>query len=85
MALSEEDENTIKNAQVLMDTSGRYITHFANYVKRFGKNRFAFGTHFPVLDYYTGLLRIESLRKEEATEEDRELFRHLNARQFLKL
>jgi predicted TIM-barrel fold metal-dependent hydrolase len=85
MALSEEDENTISNGQVLMDTSGRYVTHFANYVKRFRKNRFAFGTHFPVLDYYTGLLRIESLRKEEATEEDRELFRHLNARQFLKL
>lgn len=85
MALSDEDVKTIKDGNVLIDTSGRYITHFANYVKRFGKEKFAFGTHFPVLDYYTGLLRIESLRKEEASEEDRELFRHLNAARFLKL
>lgn len=85
LALSEEDEATVKNGNVLFDTSGRHIVHFANVFRRFGKNRFAFGSHFPVLDYYTGLLRIESLREEEADEADRELFRHRNAQQFLQL
>jgi uncharacterized protein len=85
LAMSEEDERTIREGNVLIDTSGRYISNFAGFVKRFGKNRFAFGTHFPVLDYYTGLLRIESLRNEEADEADRELFMHLNASRFLKL
>lgn len=85
LAMSEQDERTIREGNVLIDTSGRYISNFASFVKRFGKNKFAFGTHFPVLDYYTGLLRIESLRKEEADEADRELFRHGNASRFLGL
>lgn len=85
LALTPEEEALIKSSNVLFDTSGRHITHFANTFNRFGKERFAFGTHFPVLDYYTGLLRIESLRKEEATEADKALFCHQNASRFLKL
>lgn len=85
LALPEEDEATLKSTNVLFDTSGRHITHFANVFKRFGKEKFAFGSHFPVFDYYTGLLRIESLRSEEANEADRQLFKHSNAERFLKL
>lgn len=85
MAVPEEDEVTLKSANVLFDTSGRHITHFAKVFNRFGKEKFAFGSHFPVFDYYTGLLRIESLRKEEAGEAELELFRHGNAERFLKL
>jgi hypothetical protein len=85
IALTPEEETLIKNTNVLFDTSGRHIVNFPNVFKRFGKERFAFGTHFPVLDYYSGLLRIESLRKEEASEADRALFCSGNASRFLKL
>lgn len=85
LALPAEDEATLKSANVLFDTSGRHITHFANVFNRFGKEKFAFGSHFPVFDYYTGLLRIESLRNEEANDADRQLFMHGNAERFLKL
>ncbi|MGX5816713.1 amidohydrolase family protein [Chitinophaga lutea] len=85
IALPEADEATLKQAQVLFDTSGRHIMHFANVYKRFGKDKFAFGTHFPVLDYYTGLLRIDSLRPDEADAADIEAFRSGNARRMLRL
>lgn len=85
MTLSAEQETALKNANVLFDTSGRHITHFANVYRRFGKDKFAFGSHFPVFDYYTGLLRIESLRLDEAEEADRALFCSGNARRFLKV
>jgi len=85
IALSPEEEALVKSSNILFDTSGRHIVNFANVFKRFGKDRFAFGTHFPVLDYYTGLLRIESLRKEEATEADKAMFCSGNVSRFLRL
>jgi len=82
VALSPEEEALVKQPNILMDTSGRHIGHFANFCKRFGAERFAFGSHFPVFDYYTGLLRIESLRPDEG---DKALFRYKNAQRFLGL
>ena len=51
----------------------------------FGKERFAFGTHAPVLDYLTGLLRIDSMRDDEADLATKESLRSGNAKRFLKL
>jgi predicted TIM-barrel fold metal-dependent hydrolase len=82
LTLSAEEEALLKGSKVLFDTSGRHIVNFANVHKRFGEDRFAFGSHFPVLDYFTGLLRIESLREGEG---DKDQFRYRNARSFLKL
>ncbi|WP_119079968.1 amidohydrolase family protein [Chitinophaga alhagiae] len=82
VGLSAEEEALLKGTDVLFDTSGRHIGHLAKFAKRFGEQRFAFGTHFPVLDYYTGLLRIDSLREEEG---DKEQYRYRNAQRFLGL
>jgi uncharacterized protein len=45
----------------------------------------AFGTHSPILDYLTGLLRIESLREDEADQKTKELLRSGNAKRFLRI
>lgn len=82
LVLSPEEEALLRRSKVLFDTSGRHIGHFANIYRRFGEDRFAFGSHFPVLDYFTGLLRIESLRDGEG---DKDLFRYRNAKRFLQL
>jgi len=85
LTLSPEEEDLLKKCHVLFDTSGRNIIDFGDFYKQFGKTRVAWGTHFPVFDYLTGLLRIESLRATEADEADKDLFRFRNARSFLGL
>jgi hypothetical protein len=54
-------------------------------ITRYGKDKFAFGTHSPVLDYLGGLLRIDSLYESEADEETKELLRSGNAKRMLGL
>jgi len=54
-------------------------------LERFGREKFAFGSHSPILDYMTGLLRIESLSDEEATDETKDLFRFGNAKRILTI
>jgi hypothetical protein len=54
-------------------------------IQRYGKDKFALGTHSPVLDYLSGLLRIESLRENEADEITRQLLRSGNAKRILGL
>lgn len=81
--LNEEETELIRSADVLFDTSGRSMNAFGELIGIFGKNKFAFGTHSPILDYLTGLLRIESLRTDEASEEDKELMRSGNAKRML--
>jgi len=81
--LNEEDTMTFKNSDVVFDTSGRNIYNLYELINKFGKDKFAFGTHSPILDYLTGLLRIESLRESEADEETKELLRSGNARRIL--
>jgi uncharacterized protein len=85
VSLTQEDTALLQGANVLMDTSGRALTNLAGLISTVGKNKFAFGTHAPVLDYLTGLLRIESMRDNEADAQTKELLRSGNARNFLKL
>jgi uncharacterized protein len=83
--LNEAEAALFKKADVLMDTSGRTLSDLGSLLKTQGKERFAFGTHSPILDYLTGLLRIESLRESEADTATKELLRSGNAKSFLKL
>jgi predicted TIM-barrel fold metal-dependent hydrolase len=83
--LNDEDTALFKNSNVVFDTSGRNIYNLSELIKKFGKDMFAFGTHSPILDYLTGLLRIESLRESEADEATMELLRSGNAKRILGL
>jgi predicted TIM-barrel fold metal-dependent hydrolase len=67
-SLSAGDLALIKKADVLMDTSGRAMNALPALMKVFGEDRFCFGTHTPLFDDITGLLRVVSLREEEANE-----------------
>jgi predicted TIM-barrel fold metal-dependent hydrolase len=84
-ALSDEETAILKSADVLLDTSGRAISNLGELLKKYGTNKFAFGTHSPVLDYVSGRLRIESLRKSEADEATKDLIRSGNAMRMLKV
>ncbi|GEM_PF-145365 len=87
-ALNDEDFNLTKEANVLIDTSGRSIRgedSLAELLRRFGKDKFAFGSHSPILDYLTGRLRIESMNDIEADENTKELIRSGNAKRILGL
>jgi len=81
--LSDEEELLLKDTNMVIDTSGRSVNAIIELLARFGREKFAFGTHSPILDYLTGLLRIESLKNEEANEETKELFRYDNAKRIL--
>jgi uncharacterized protein len=86
--LNEEDENLFKKADILFDTSGRAIrgeNTLSELLKKFGKEKFALGSHSPILDYLSGRLRIESLSEAEADEQTKELLRSGNAKRFLGL
>ena len=83
MNVEQADNELIKNADLLIDTSGRALSDPAGLIKRFGRDKFAFGTHSPVLDYLTGMLRIESLKPDEADEATKEMIRSGNAARML--
>lgn len=85
LILSAEESEVFAGSDVLMDTSGRSLVDLGGLLKSHGKERFSFGTHSPIFDYLTGLLRIESLRPEEADETTKELLRSGNAKRFLGL
>ena len=88
ISLDPEDIELIKTSDVLFDTSGRAIRAedtLSELLKRFGKEKFAFGTHSPILDYITGRLRIESMSMAEADEPALELLRSGNAKRILGL
>ena len=85
MNLSADDFALVQKANVLFDTSGRAIGNPVAALTRFGKQKLAFGTQAPVLDYLTGLLRIEAMRDDEADEATKESLRSGNAKRFLKL
>ena len=85
MSLEKEDHALFKKADVLMDTSGRILSNLGNTLQTEGKERFAFGTHAPILDYLTGMLRISALRDSEADDATRALLQSGNAQRFLKL
>jgi predicted TIM-barrel fold metal-dependent hydrolase len=83
MDLEEDDFALLMKTSVLIDTSGRSLSNPGELIKKFGKDKFAFGTHSPILDYLTGRLRIESLRESEADEATKEMIRSGNARKML--
>lgn len=82
-ALSEEDTALFRKTELLMDSSGRNMVNWADLFKSFGTDKFCFGTQSPILDYFTGLLRIESLRENEADEKTKDLLRSGNIKRML--
>ncbi len=82
LELNAEELEVIRRADILFDTSGRQIRgddSLSELIKRFGTDKFAFGTHAPILDYVTGRLRIESMNNTEADESAKALLRSENA------
>jgi predicted TIM-barrel fold metal-dependent hydrolase len=83
MELSEADTALLKKTDFVIDTSGKSISNLGTLIKTYGKEKFAWGTHSPILDYLTSLLRIESLRPAEADEATKELIRSGNAKRII--
>jgi predicted TIM-barrel fold metal-dependent hydrolase len=85
MVLNDEDRDLVKKTDLIMDTSGRALTDLGEQIQTLGKDKFAFGTHSPILDELTGLLRIESLGENEADEATKELLRSGNVKRILAI
>jgi predicted TIM-barrel fold metal-dependent hydrolase len=85
MQLSPEETALLRSANVLMDTSGRNIIQLGKLIQLYGEEKFAFGSHAPILDDLTGLLRIESLRENEADESVKTRLRSGNAKAMLAI
>jgi predicted TIM-barrel fold metal-dependent hydrolase len=83
MRVDDEETELIRQADLLMDTSGRSMNTLPELLGTFGVEKFAFGTHSPILDYLTGMLRIESLRENEADETIKEKIRSGNAKRMM--
>ena len=79
LRLDDEETELIKKADILFDTSGRSMSDLPDLLKKFGREKFAFGTHSPILDYLSGHLRIEYMNDSEADEETKEMLRSGNA------
>jgi len=84
-ALGDEDAALFKKSEVVMDSSGRNILYPGQLLKDYGTDKLCFGTHSPILDYFTGLLRIESLRDDEADAATKELIRSGNLKRLLEI
>lgn len=83
--LPEDETRLFREADVIMDTSGRNLVNLGELLGTYGKSKFAFGSHAPMLDDVTGLLRIESLRDNEADEATKEMLRSGNIKKFLSI
>jgi uncharacterized protein len=86
ISLRNEDVELIRKADLVFDTSGRALMGddmLSELLKRFGSKKFSFGSHSPILDYLTGLLRIESMNGSEADDKTKELLRSGNARRII--
>lgn len=83
--LDQEEIVLLRNTDLLLDTSGRNMNNLSELINQFGIEKFCFGTHSPVLDYFTGLLRIEALREEELDSINKEKIRSLNILKMLGL
>jgi len=84
-AFNREELSLVRQTNMLMDTSGRMVLELADMMKNYGSNKFAFGSHYPILDPVTGLLRIETLRSGEITDQERKMLYSENAKKFLSL
>jgi len=83
LGLNDEELELIRKADVLFDTSGRSMSDLPELIKRFGREKLAFGSHSPILDYLSGHLRIEYMNDAEADETTKEMLRSGNARRML--
>ena len=83
--LNPEDMALLKKTSFLMDTSGRALSNLGELIAAYGKEKFSFGTHSPILDNKTGLLRIETLTSAEANDQVKEDLRYGNAKNFFKV
>jgi predicted TIM-barrel fold metal-dependent hydrolase len=84
-SLQGQEMEVFQKANLVMDTSGRNIIQLGDMLKSFGKEKFAFGSHAPLLDHYTGLIRVESLMEKEADKATKDLLRSGNIRRLLDL
>ncbi len=82
LRVNDEELELIKKVDIMFDTSGRSMSDLPDLIKKFGKEKFAFGTHAPILDYLSGRLRIEYMNDSEADEATKEMLRSGNARRF---
>lgn len=82
---NKEEMELFRKTDLIMDTSGRMLLNLGDMLKSYGTDKFAFGTHAPILDHITGLLRIEALRAEEASQEVKNLLYYGNAKRILSL
>jgi hypothetical protein len=83
LRFNNEDSELIKKTDILFDTSGRSMSNLADLIKRYGIEKFAFGTHSPILDYLSGQLRIEYMNSSEADDTTKELLRSGNAKRII--
>ena len=74
-SLQEKEMEVFRKTNLIMDTSGRNIVQLGEMLKTFGREKFAFGSHAPLLDHYTGLIRVESLSENEANDAAKDLLR----------
>lgn len=81
----QPDIDVLKQKNILIDTSGRSLVKMKPLIDTYGQNHFAFGSHSPIFDYLTSMLRIETIRDDEATSNEKELLRSGNAKKFLNL
>lgn len=84
--LRDEDKAVIDKAAVVFDTSGREIrgkNTLSALLGTYGREKFAFGSHSPILDYLSGRLRIESMSDADADAETKELLRSGNAKRII--
>ena len=81
---SDEEKRVFDKASFLIDTSGRSITDMGEAIQNFGIQKIAFGTHAPLLDYATSLLRIESLKSNETNSTGIDAIRYKNVLSMLE-
>ncbi|NND06723.1 MAG: amidohydrolase family protein [Saprospiraceae bacterium] len=83
--LSDEEIELVRSTDTVIDTSGKRIDILESWLGVLDEDSFCFGTHSPILDYCTGLLRIESLTASEADAAVREKLRSGNIQKLLAI
>jgi hypothetical protein len=81
----KETTELIRKTNLVIDTSGRMILNLGEMIKVYGEDKFAFGSHAPIFDPITGLLRVEALREHEATASVKAKLYAGNAKRILSL
>ncbi len=88
--VNDEVVRTIKNANIIFDTvrlvsapAGWKGCYIPGIIEKYGRDKVAFGTATPFLDYVTSFIRIETLK--EADEATKELIWSGNAKRILGL